>query len=224
MILCWLFREVYEKVKNGTIRVDDVAVKASLSELSVVQKLIVEAREQFREDVKEWAKMGNLSTFAYTNHRVANGSDYSEFKLLFERHVKPLELVLNGNFSIYHKPDPQKNQDRIRDFSFSASLEWASKRNALFRGDEEMATPITFSLTGRYQRLKENENMALREPDIANFQAKLEIPVAPGFSIPIAYTYATATEATGKPENRFNVGLHLNVSKILSFKRALASP
>lgn len=223
MVLCTLFTEVHEPVRNGTIIVDEAAVASSLNQLTPILKLIAEARAEFKKDLKKLAKSGNLSTFAYTNHRVADGSDYSEFKLLFERHVNPLEVILNGGFSIYNKPDPAKNQEKLRDFLFSGSLEWASNSNPLFRGDPELATPITVALSGRYQRLMENENLQTRQPDIGSFQARLEIPVAPGFSIPIAYTYSSATEMMAKPENRFNVGLHLDVNKILSFKKAASA-
>lgn len=222
MILCTLFKEVHEPVKNGTIdiKADEAVIRAELTKLAGVQKSILEARLQFQKDVKEWQNKGTLSTLGYTNHRVADGSDYSEFKLLFERHVNGLDAIVNANFSIYNKPDSTKNQEKLRDFSISGSLEWKSKSNPLFRGDEKVATPITVSVNGRYERLKENENMAMREPDIGNFQARLEIPVAPGFSIPISYTYATATETMPKRENRFNVGLHLDVDKIFSFTKA----
>jgi hypothetical protein len=220
-ILSVLFKKVYEPVKSGTITVDSAAITREVKRLVELQKMITDARKTFQDKVKAWATKGTVSTFAYTNHRVADGSDYSEFKLLFERKVNNLEAVLNAGLSIYNKPDPSRNQERLRDFSISGSLEWASKSNPLFRGDEELATPITLSFSGRYERLKENENMTMREPDIGNFQARLEIPIAAGFSIPIAYTYATATEMMPKPENRFNVGLHVDVNKIISFKKAL---
>lgn len=220
MILHALFKVIHEPVRTGTISVDAPALTMEIKRLAELQAVVAQAQATFRAKINEWAKKGTVSTFGYTNHRVAEGSDYSEFKLLFERHVNNLDAILNANFSIYNKPDPAKNQRRLRDFSISGSLEWASKRNPLFRGDEELATPITLAFSGRYERLKENENMAMREPNIGNFQARLEIPVAPGFSIPIAYSYATATEMMPKPENRFNVGFHVDVNKIFSFKRA----
>jgi hypothetical protein len=221
MILHALFAKIHEPVRTGTISVDAPALGVELRRLAELQAIVAQAQATFRSKIDEWAKKGTVSTFAYTNHRVAEGSDYSEFKLLFDRHVNGLDAVLNANFSIYNKPDTAKNQQRLRDFSISGSLEWASKSNPFFRGDEEVATPITLSFNGRYERLKENENMpTMREPNIGNFQARLEIPVAAGFSIPIAYTYATATEMMPKPENKFNVGLHIDVDKILNFKKA----
>jgi hypothetical protein len=66
----------------------------------------------------------------------------------------------------------------------------------------------------------ENENMTDRQPDIGSFQAQLEIPVTPGLSIPIAYTYSSATETMAKKENRFNIGLHLDINKVINSRRA----
>lgn len=220
MILDTLFKQVREPVRNGTINVDATTITREIKRIAELQRMIADARKLFEDKIKEWATRGTVSTVEYTNHRVIDGSDYSEFKLLFERNVNNLEAVLNANFSLYNKPDPAKNQERFRDFSISGSLEWASKRNPLFRGDENLATPITLSFSGRYERLKENENTTMREPNIGNFQARLEVPVAPGFSIPVAYTYATATEMIPKPENRLNIGLHVDINKILSFRKA----
>lgn len=219
MILCALRTSYYDPVQRGAIIVDGASLAGSLAQLGALQQRIAAARVQLKQFIKDFAKSGTLSTFEYTNHRVAAGSDYSEFKLLFERHVKPMEVIANAGFSLYNKPDRALNQEKLRDFLMTFSLEGAS-RNPLFRGDPELATPITYSFTGRYQRLMENENMMDRQPDISSFQARLEIPITPGLSIPIAYTYSSATETLAKRENRFNVGLHLDINKVLSFRRA----
>jgi hypothetical protein len=166
-------------------------------------------------------KTGTLSTLAYTNHRVAIGSDYQELKLLFEHHVAPFDIVANAGFSIYNRPDASLGQERLRDFSFAGSLQ-GSARNPFVIGvkEEDSAEPITFAFTGRFQHLAENKNRTDREANIGSFQAKIQFPVAPGLSIPVAYTYSSATELMAKPENRFNVGLSLEMSKILAFRRA----
>lgn len=218
MILCTLRSAVYEPVRNGTLKVDEAALTAALVTLGDVQQKIAQARAELKQFMLDFTKQGTLSNFTYINHRVPAASDYSEFKLVFERHVKPLNVIANAAFSVYNKPNPLLNQDRLRDFVLAFSLEGSSK-NHLFRGDPELATPITYSATGRYQRLMENENMMGRQPDIANFQARIEIPITPGLSVPIAYTYASATETMAKKENRFNFGVHLDINKVLSAAR-----
>lgn len=219
IILCKLRSVIYESVRTGKIKVNAATLASGLSEFASLNQKIAEARVAIRQFLKTFATSGILSTFAYTNHRVAGGSDYSEFKLLFERHVSNMDVVFNGGFSIYNKPDAMLNQDKLRDFMLTVALQ-GSSRNPLFRGDPELATPITYTATGRYQRLMENENMMTRQPDIANFQAQVEIPITAGLSIPISYTYASATETMAKRENRFNVGLHLDINKVLSSVRA----
>ena len=213
---------IYEPVRNGTLRVDQAGLTAALTTLGDLQQKIAQARAELKQFILVFAKQGTLSNFTYINHRVPAGSDYSEFKLIFERHVKPLDVIANAAFSVYNKPNPLLNQDRLRDFVLTFSLEGSSK-NRLFRGDPELATPITYSATGRYQRLMENESMIGRQPDIANFQARIEIPITPGLSIPIAYTYASATETMAKKENRFNFGVHLDIDKVLSGLRLRSS-
>jgi hypothetical protein len=219
MVLCTLHTAVYEPVRNGTLRVDEAALTAALVTLGDLQQRIAQARAELKQFILDFAKQGTLSNFTYINHRVPAASDYSEFKLIFERHVKPLDVIANAAFSVYNKPNPLLHQDKLRDFVLTFSLEGSSK-NHLFRGDPDLATPITYTATGRYQRLMENENMPGRQPDIANFQARIEIPITPGLSIPIAYTYASATETMAKKENRFNFGVHLDVTKVLSALRA----
>lgn len=219
IILCKLRSLVYEPVHSGKYRVDFATLTNGLTQWAALNQKIDEAKLEIETFLKTFATEGIVSTIAYTNHRVAEGSDYSEFKLLFERHVSNMDAVFNGGFSIYNKPDPMLNQEKLRDFMFTFSLQGSSK-NPLFRGDPELATPITYTATGRYQRLMENENMMTRQPDIANFQAQVEIPITAGLSLPISYTYATATETMAKRENRFNVGLHLDINKVLSSVRA----
>jgi hypothetical protein len=219
IILCKLRTLVYEPVRSGRYSVDTGKLASGLTEWAKLNQEIDEAKVAIKDFLQKFATEGIVSTVAYTNHRVAGGSDYSEVKLLFERHVSNMDAVFNGGFSIYNKPDPKLNQEKLRDFSLTFSLEGKSK-NPLFRGDPEFATPITYTATGRYQRLMENENMMTGQPDIANFQAKIEIPITPGLSIPVAYTYASATETMAKRENRFNIGLHFDINKVLASVRA----
>jgi hypothetical protein len=109
------------------------------------------------------------------------------------------------------------NQEKIRDFSAALSLEATSKSPFVAPDDQ---SKITYSLTARYERLKENENMMMRQPDISSLQLKLEIPIGLGLKIPIAYTYASATETMMKKENKFNIGLHFDLDKLFALARA----
>lgn len=221
MILCGLKNSVYDKIKSGELNLvpgNLTALGNSLTDLRAAHAKLAAAQVRLAAFLESFMKEGNLSTFAYTNHRVAGGSDYSELKLLFERHVKPLDVVLNAGISLYNEPDKMKNQERIRDFSASISLEGSSK--SPFRAASGDLSRITYALTGHYERLKENEGMTGREPDIAGLQFKVEVPIAFGLSVPIAYTYSSATEMNPKKENKFNIGLHLDMDKVFALARS----
>ena len=221
MILCAVADSVYEPIANGSLTLSpdtEAAVTAGISGMASLQMQLAAARQKIAQFLETFAKEGTLSTFAYTNHRVAMGSDYSELKLLFERHVNPLDIILNAGVSVYNKPDPALNQDRIRDFDLSLALEGSARNPLRIKGED--LSKITYSFTFRYQRLMENENIATRKPDIANVQFRLEFAIAAGLSIPVAYTYANATEMIMKKENKFNIGLHLDIDKVYSLARA----
>ncbi len=221
IILCSLKSEVFDKIKNGQIQVTDDTKRAlpgTFKDLGEAHVALAAAQTRLQEFLKDFMKKGTLSTFAYTNHRTEMGSDYSELKLLFERHVKPMDLVANIGVSLYHNPNPMLNQDKIRDFTAALSLEGSSK--SPFVASSEDLSRITYSLTGRYERLKENENMMMRQPDIASLQLKVEVPIGLGLKIPIAYTYSSATEMSTKKENKFNIGLHFDLDKLFSIARA----
>jgi hypothetical protein len=221
MILCALKSSVYDKIKSGELNMipgNLTALGNSLTNLQAAHARLAEAQVRLAAFLESFMKEGNLSTFAYTNHRVAEGSDYSEMKLLFERHVKPLDVVLNAGLSLYNKPDKLKNQERIRDFSAAILLEGSSR--SPFRSVSDDLSKITYSLTGHYERLKENEGMSGRDPDIAGLQFRVEVPIALGLSVPIAYSYASATETSPKKENKFNIGLHLDMDKLFALARS----
>src|SRR5262249_48374814 len=152
-----------------------------------------QARKVLDEYLQEFNKQPLLTT-EYTNHRTTLGSDYSEFKLLFEESywLRPLDLVANAGASIYHDPDKTMNQKRFRDASGSVSLE--GKTDSPFLKGTPDLSKITFAFTGRYERLEENVGVAGKKADIGVAQFKLEVPIALGLSVPLSVTYATATE------------------------------
>jgi hypothetical protein len=184
------------------------ALAASSSEVEVARQLL----DKYLKDLDNKPE----STFEYTNHRDPMGSDYSELKFLYRMNADALKLNFNGNVSLYNNPNKALNQETIRDFTFALSLEGTAK-NPLNRGID--LSKITYSFAGSYERLRENENMLMRKPDIASVQFRLEFPIALGLSIPIAYTYSNNTEMMMKKENKFNVGLHLDIDKLYEISR-----
>jgi hypothetical protein len=59
-----------------------------------------------------------------------------------------------------------------------------------------------------------------RAPDISSLQLRMEVPISYGLSIPVAFTYSSATEMSMKSEKKFNIGLHLDIDKLFALRRA----
>lgn len=222
-ILSHLRANVYDRIKSGTLKLEstDIAniesdflprLKSALDNLVLVD---AEVKKQINNLQK-----GPLATFAYTNYRNPNGSDYSETKFLFEQDqtvFRPLKL--NGNFGLtfYNKPDPTLNQKKLRDISAALSFEGTSRSPFT---EAENQSKITYSFVGRYQRLFENRRSATRKPDIGTFQFVMEIPFFKGLSLPLSATYANGTEQEKKNHFRFNFGMRLDTDKLFDLLKA----
>lgn len=158
----------------------------------------------------------SLLTFAYTNHRRTDLSDYSEFKLLFERPIRldPLafDFVSNAGISLYNNPDPARNQSRVRDFHVSISFEGTAK-SPFRRADSNDLSKVTYSFSGRYQKMKETRF------DIGIAQFKVELPITMGLSLPFSVTYANRTEFNDEDEVRGNFGLSFDLDKLYALTR-----
>ncbi|MGZ5436844.1 MAG: hypothetical protein ACXWID_02695 [Pyrinomonadaceae bacterium] len=166
---------------------------------------------------------GPLGTFAYTNHRMPTGSDYSEAKFLFEQDksfFRPLKLTGNFGLSFYNRPDASLNQKKLRDVT--AALSFDGSTRSPFTEDENQSR-ITYSFVGRYERLFENRRLATRKPDIGTFQFVMEIPFFKGLSLPLSATYANATEEENKKHFRFNFGMRLDTDKLFELLKAGAN-
>jgi len=217
MILCALKTSVYDRITSGTLSLSDNTkqqVAGALATLFAAEAQVAAAQVSLQQFLKTFMKTGNLLTLAYTDHRMVVSSNYSEVQFLFERHVAPIEIIANAGISFYDKPDPAKNQQTVRDYSGAVSFEGSSK--SPFRSVSDDLSKVTYSLTARYERLKENENMIGLNPNVASAQAKVEIPIALGVSIPVSYTYSSATETSMKSENKFNIGLNFDIDKLYS--------
>jgi len=219
IILCSMRTLVYEPVKKNPTMIPEATrteiTTKILPALAATPAEIEKAKNLLDQELKNLENKPE-STFEYTNHREAMGSDYSELKLLYRMNADRLKLNFNANVSLYNNPNKALNQEKIRDYTIALSFEGGTK-NPLNRGMD--LEKITYSFAGSYERLKENENMVMRKPDIASVQFRLEFPIALGLSIPVAYTYSNNTEMMMKKENKFNVGLHLDIDKLYEIAR-----
>ena len=154
LMIAQLKSNVFDRVQLGQLVLTDQVkkdieleylpkLKTALDNLVVAGGLI----EKKLEDLKK----APLGTFAYTNHRIPNGSDYSETKFLFEQDKGAFgPLTLNGNFglSFYNKPNPLLNQQRLRDVTAALSFEGTSDSPFTENGNQ---SKITYSFVGRYE-------------------------------------------------------------------------
>lgn len=223
-LLCELAKDIREPIRNKTFFVEVESLERIRTETipALVRAKLrqEEAIKGFEKALEELGKRPEV-TFAYTNHRDPLGSDYSNLRLLYQQTLAgSIKLVANGGFSLYSDPDPFKNQNTLRDFAVSASLEGVLKRRIpLVVGEDLNLSPITYTLAGRYQRLFENRNIAGRTADIGSVQFKLEIPVGAGMSIPLSVTYATATDLVKENHVRGNFGFTFDVDKLFFLKK-----
>jgi hypothetical protein len=129
-------------------------------------------------------------------------------------------MTFNAGSSFYHGANPRLNQSTFRDFVTSLSL--TGSRESPFKTAEVDLSPLTYSLTARYQRIQENRNLPNRKADLAVVQFKLEVPIAKGFSLPLSLTYANATELNKEKTVRGNFGITLDFDKFMAVRRILS--
>jgi hypothetical protein len=217
---------VFDRIKSGSLKLD--AKDISNIEQEFIPRLkgaldnLVLADAAIRDKISELNK-GPLGTFAYTNHRIPTGSDYSEAKFLYEQDkgfMGPLKLTGNLGLSLYNNPDPALNQQRLRDVSAALSFEGSTASPFT---EAENQSKITYSFVGRYERMFENRRMANRKSDIGVLQFVGEIPFFKGLSLPLSVTYSNATEEERKQGFRFNFGMRLDMDKLFALLNATSN-
>jgi hypothetical protein len=222
-ILCRLRTEVYEPVKSGTTVSVDAEFLEFLNKSAVdFAEAQLAAEEGKQEVLAELQRLNDkpIASLGYTNVRPIDGPSYSVFKGLYlQKAFSPMKVLANGELSIYNNPKAVLNQQRIRDFLFALSFEGSAGRSPFISTDMDQS-PITFSFTGSYQRLLENNGVAGRKADLGSAQFKMDIPVFTGFSLPLSVSYINATEERNKSGFRFNFGFGLDTDKLAALLRA----
>lgn len=193
----------------------------AIPSLAEAHRELEQARQLLDRYLTEFNK-GPLLTLAFTDHRRINESDYSDIKLLYEQDVRPLKVVSNVWIAFYHDPDPSINQERIRDFGLAVSFE--GKANNPFAVSAADMSKITYSFSGRYQRMGENKGVSERTPDIVVAQFKLDLPITLGISLPFSFSYASSTEQNKENEMRFSFGVNFDVDKLYALTRKILRP
>jgi len=217
-IICRLKAEVYDAVKSGKPAVSEALrddVNRTLKALVSAELSVGEGKKLVDDKIKE-LNQKPTSTFAYSNQYPAIGSAYSNFKFLHQRKsYDPFRLVANAGFSLYQKPNPKLNQQTMRDLAFALSFDGIAGRSPFVSATSEFdQSKITFSFTGRYQRIFENRHQPKKKADIAVGQFKVEIPIVTGMSLPFSVSFANATELIKEKHVRANFGFSFDTDKL----------
>ncbi len=228
IVLCALKTKVFDEVKSdgsGKIKIDKVTADhiagSVLPRLIAARGRLDEAKELYQQMLKDFEKKPEAS-FSFTNIRPDIGTQYGVFNFLYQRYLgaSPVKMTFNAGSSFYHGANPKLHQSTFRDFITSLSL--TGQRESPFKTADVDLSPITYSLTARYQRIQENRSLPNRKADIAVVQFKLEVPIAKGFSLPLSLTYANATELNKEKTVRGNFGITLDFDKFMAVRRILS--
>lgn len=216
-IMCQIKTDIFDAVRTGALRIDTASRERIIKQTLPAYHAALDAKEaaitQFENELDALSYKPVL-TFAYINKRDPLLSDYSTFKLLFQKKTaEKFNIVANAGFSVYHKPNPALNQSDVRDFAAALSFEGTAGRSPFITNKDDESR-ITYSFSGRYQRLFENRNRPNVKADIGVAQFKIEIPVLMGFSLPFSVTYANATELIKEDHVRANFGFTLDTDKV----------
>lgn len=222
LIGCPLKTEWVDRVKSSDVAVSDETrnkVARAVQEIAASELEAGDTLKLINAKIDE-LNSRMITSLAYTNKRVAMGSDYSIVKLLLEKKMgksSDWQMDANAGVSIYHKPDRTMNQQSIRDIIVALSLEGNAARSPFLTKDLD-ESQITYSFKGSYQRMLENRHVAGRKADIASAQFKLEIPIFTGVTLPFSLTYSNSTETSREDRFRANFGITFDADKLLRLR------
>jgi len=187
---------------------DDRAALAQLAaSLELERKALAAFSEQLAEAAKTYLEAPHWEfSFAYAYERDATISDFSDLKVI-AAYKTPASLTanLNGEVTLNANPkDPAgKRLDTVRAYSIEGDLTFGKYANNTF----------DFTAASKWTRPKgtsRNEAFA---------QAKLNLYMIRGMTIPISLTYSNRTEDSNKSRVRFNVGLAMDADALMGAAR-----
>ena len=123
------------------------------------------------------------------------------------------DLTFNALVSLYPKAVPTANQGTFR--GASAAIQFTAKfKRSPFVKDVSDQSPITLALSGKYDRIQENQHVTGKKADIGLGNLKLTIPLAGGLSFPLSFTFANAGQSIKESYVRGNFGLTFDLDKL----------
>jgi hypothetical protein len=215
LILATLKQEISDKVDSFALDPETKhnLVGVTIPALADAHVQASEGLSKLEAEIQRLQALGT-ATLEYTNVRDAMAGSYSNVKFLYEKGTSDtMKVVLNVGGSFYSDPKHEFNQQTTRDYATAISWEGIAGRSPLAL-DANDQSQVTFSFSGRYQRLLENRHVAGKKADIASAQGKLELPILTGASLAFSITYANANELMSKDHVRFNFGINYDTGKL----------
>lgn len=209
-----LCARVIEPIRNGTLKVTGTSGPAAI-EAAVRSLRSYDAALDALAEAQARLERQPLVAFKHTWNRADEGSDYSDFTLAIDGQFQtfptaPMTLLFNGTLALNHNPDDSDEQDTVRDFGVSGSLEQAFRNPLRIGRQAEEAQNMALAISGRFAH---DEDV---DANIGVIQARLTMPLVRGFSLVGALNYATRTETDSDDEVRVSGSIEFNGDKLAS--------
>lgn len=216
--ICQAKTDIVDGVRSGSFKISedskDRIIRVTLPAYEQARTAKAAALKIFDERI-EALSYKPIFTLAYNDVRPTSGINYSELKMLYQKKTgEPISLIANAGLSLYHKPNTVLRQQTVRDFAATLSFEGTMGRSP-FMLESMDESQITYSFSGRYQRIFENRFVPGRKADIAFAQFKFNLPMFSGMAFPFSVTYANASELIKEKHVRTNFGFSFDTDKLL---------
>ena len=216
--ICQAKAEIADGIRSGNFKISEDSkeriIRVTLPAYEQARNAKAAALKLFDERI-EALSYKPIFSLAYNDVRPTSGINYSELKMLYQKKTgEPISLIANAGLSLYHKPNTVLRQQTVRDFAATLSFEGTAGRSP-FLLESKDESQITYSFSGRYQRILENRFFPGRKADIAFAQFKFNLPMFSGMSFPFSVTYANASELIKEKHVRTNFGFSFDTDKLL---------
>lgn len=223
-----IYSKLYKQFKE--VSVDEFKKSDSLTLALTQFNRNLAAYQQAEKELRRKLLRARLLTFDYNYLRTFAANDMSNFKLVYEKGWETgMDLRFNSGFTVFHAPiirtptalaapTAAGKQQRFRDFAFSGQLDLPLTGLTGAFGDsmltlgvkwQRMLTESIFLFDG----VTEIKNL---KGNIILGQAKVNIPLFDGFSVPLSFTYANRPELTKlEKQSRGNFGFTFDLSSLL---------
>jgi hypothetical protein len=194
-------------VRDGLTTDDRTRLAAAATALLTEETVLAAAERRISEITSAYRKDGPQLSLAYDYRRDSETVDTSVLKLLFGYESKPaLSANLNATLEL--------NNDRSTSSGVILSRVHAYNAEASLTFGPYAHNAVDLTAAGNIKRDKDAKHTA------ATAQAKLNLRFLRGVTIPVALTYASRTELSGRSQLRVNVGIAIQGDALIGIARS----